>query len=121
MALEQRGGIIQSDFMGQPQIGRNPDCQAKPFEITKRQVFEAYKRVKANRGAAGVDHQSLKGFDKNLSGNLYKLWNRMASGSYHPPPVRRVEIPKGNGASREGFGDTDGIGPDSSDGGKRSD
>jgi RNA-directed DNA polymerase len=100
MVLEQRGGIIQSDFMGQPQGGRNPDCQAKPFEITKRQVFEAYKRVKANRGAAGVDHQSLKKFDENLSGNLYKLWNRMASGSYHPPPVRRVEIPKGNGAVR---------------------
>lgn len=100
MALEQRGGIIQSDFAGQPQNGRNPDCQTKPFEITKRQVYQAYKRVKANRGAAGVDHQSLKDFDGDLSGNLYKLWNRMASGSYHPPAVRRVEIPKANGAVR---------------------
>jgi len=100
MALEQRGDIVRSDFTGQPQGGRNPDYQAKPFEITKRQVYEAYKRVKANRGAAGVDHQSLREFDENLSGNLYKLWNRMASGSYHPPPVRRVEIPKGNGAVR---------------------
>jgi RNA-directed DNA polymerase len=100
MALEQRGDIIQSDSTGQPKGGRNPDCQAKPFEITKRQVYEAYKRVKANRGAAGVDRQSLKEFDENLSGNLYKLWNRMASGSYHPSPVRRVEIPKGTGAVR---------------------
>jgi group II intron reverse transcriptase/maturase len=100
MALEQRGGIIRSDFTGQPQAGRNPDYQAKPFEITKRQVFEAYKRVKADRGGAGVDHQSLRDFDKDLGGNLYKLWNRMASGSYHPPLVRRVEISKGNGAVR---------------------
>jgi group II intron reverse transcriptase/maturase len=100
MALEQRGDIIRSDFAGQPQGGRSPECQAKPFDITKRQVYQAYKRVKANRGAAGADRQSLKDFDKNLSGNLYKLWNRMASGSYHPPPVRRVEIPKANGAVR---------------------
>ena len=100
MALEQRGDIIQSDLTGQPQKGRSPNCQAKPFGITKRQGYEAYKRVKANKGAAGVDHQSLKEFDENLTGNLYKLWNRMASGSYHPPPVRRVEIPKGNGAVR---------------------
>ena len=83
MAPEQRGGIIQSAVTGQPRVGRNPDDQAKPFEITKRQVFEAYKRVKANRGGAGVDRQSLKEFDENLGGNLYKLWNRMASGSYH--------------------------------------
>lgn len=100
MALEQRGDIIRSEGAGQPKYGRSSDRQTKPFEITKRQVYEAYKRVKANRGAAGVDNQSLKEFDSNLSGNLYKLWNRMASGSYHPPPVRRVEIPKANGAVR---------------------
>jgi len=100
MALEPRGDIIRPGVAGQPRRGRNPDAQAKSFEITKRQVFEAYKRVKANRGGAGVDRQSLADFDRNLSGNLYKLWNRMASGSYHPPPVRRVEIPKGNGAVR---------------------
>ena len=100
MVPEQRGGIIQSAVTDQPRVGRNPEGQAKPFEITKQQVFEAYKRVKANRGGAGVDRQSLKEFDENLGGNLYKLWNRMASGSYHPPPVRRVEIPKGNGAVR---------------------
>jgi group II intron reverse transcriptase/maturase len=100
MALEQRGGIIQSGDAGQPKHGRSPDGRTKSFEITKRQVYEAYKRVKANRGAAGVDRQSLEEFDGNLCGNLYKLWNRMASGSYHPPPVRRVEIPKANGAVR---------------------
>ena len=100
MALERRGGIIRSEDAGQPKLGRSPDCQTKSFGITKRQVYEAYKRVKANRGAAGVDRQSIEEFDTNLSGNLYKLWNRMASGSYHPPPVRRVEIPKANGAVR---------------------
>lgn len=74
--------------------------QAKPFCITKRQVWEAYKRVKANKGAAGVDGQSLEEFEQDLEGNLYKLWNRLASGSYFPPPVLRVEIPKGDGRMR---------------------
>jgi RNA-directed DNA polymerase len=74
--------------------------QAKPFCITKRQVWEAYKRVKANKGAAGVDGQTLEEFEQDLEGNLYKLWNRLASGSYFPPPVLRVEIPKGDGRMR---------------------
>lgn len=74
--------------------------QAKPFSITKRQVWEAYKRVKANKGAAGVDGQTIEAFEENLTGNLYKLWNRMASGSYFPSSVRRVEIPKGDGRMR---------------------
>lgn len=74
--------------------------KAKPFAISKRQVWEAWKRVKANRGAAGVDEQSLADFEADLADNLYKLWNRLASGSYFPPPVRRVEIPKRNGGSR---------------------
>ncbi len=73
---------------------------AKPFSISKRDVWDAYKRVKANRGAAGVDGQSIDEFEENLSANLYKLWNRLASGSYFPPPVRRVEIPKGDGRTR---------------------
>jgi RNA-directed DNA polymerase len=71
--------------------------KAKPFSISKRQVWEAYKRVKTNQGAAGVDGQSIVAFEEDLKNNLYKLWNRMASGSYFPPPVRRVEIPKGDG------------------------
>ena len=74
--------------------------KAKPFSISKAIVWEAYQRVKANGGAAGVDRQSIKDFEVNLKGNLYKLWNRMASGSYFPAPVRRVEIPKSGGGTR---------------------
>ena len=74
--------------------------EAKPFLIPKREVWEAFKRVKANQGAAGVDGHSIEDFEANLSGNLYKLWNRMSSGSYFPPPVRRVDIPKANGGTR---------------------
>lgn len=74
--------------------------EAKPFKLPKQLVWKAYQRVKANRGAAGVDGQSLAAFEENLEGNLYKIWNRMASGSYFPPPVRLVEIPKGDGGKR---------------------
>lgn len=74
--------------------------KAKPFSISKTIVWEAYKRVKANAGTAGVDRQSIEAFEKDLTGNLYKLWNRMASGSYFPPPVRRVDIPKSGGGTR---------------------
>ena len=74
--------------------------EAKPFKIPKREVWEAFKRVKANQGAAGVDGQSITEFEANLTGNLYKLWNRMSSGSYFPRPVRRVDLPKSNGRTR---------------------
>jgi RNA-directed DNA polymerase len=74
--------------------------RAKPFDIPKREVWEAYKKVRANQGAAGVDGQSIADFEADLANNLYKLWNRMASGSYFPPPVRRVDIPKGDGKTR---------------------
>lgn len=74
--------------------------QAKPFSIPKREVWEAFKRVKANQGAAGVDGQSIQDFEARLSANLYKLWNRLSSGSYMPPPVRRVDIPKASGGTR---------------------
>ena len=75
--------------------------EAKPFSISKWEVWEAYKRVKANQGAAGVDEESIADFEKNLKGNLYKIWNRMSSGSYFPPPVRTVKIPKANGGERK--------------------
>ena len=75
-------------------------AEAKPFDVPKNLVWEAYKRVKANRGAEGVDGQTLADFEKDLKGNLYKVWNRMSSGSYFPPPVRLVEIPKGGGGIR---------------------
>jgi len=71
--------------------------EAKPFKIPKREVWEAFKCVKANQGAAGVDGQSIAEFEADLEDNLYKLWNRLSSGSYFPPPVRRVEIPKRDG------------------------
>jgi len=74
--------------------------KAKPFCISKWEVWEGYKRVKANQGAAGVDGQSIAEFEEDLKDNLFKIWNRMSSGSYFPPPVRRVDIPKDNGGKR---------------------
>jgi len=73
---------------------------SKPFTIEKRLVYEAYKAVKSNKGAAGVDGQTLEQFEADLKGNLYKIWNRMSSGSYFPPPVRAVPIPKKSGGER---------------------
>src|SRR6201994_1249867 len=72
----------------------------KPFHIVKKRVDEAYKAVRSNRGAAGVDGQTLEQFDEDLGGNLYRIWNRMSSGSYFPPPVRAVSIPKKSGGER---------------------
>ena len=75
--------------------------KAKPFCISKRVVFESYKRVRANQGAAGVDEESIADFDKDLKNNLYKIWNRMSSGSYIPPAVRLVAIAKKGGGQRK--------------------
>lgn len=66
---------------------------AKPYDIAKRTVWDAYQQVRANRGAAGIDDETIADFERDLSKNLYKLWNRMSSGSYFPPPVKQVEIP----------------------------
>ncbi len=74
--------------------------ETKSQNITKRQVWEAYKKVRANRGSAGVDGIDFEKFEANLKNNLYKLWNRLSSGSYMPPPVLRVEIPKSDGGVR---------------------
>ncbi len=100
MEMEQRGQPVQSKNGGQPVDGRNPRVETKPFNIPKWIVFEAFKRVKANKGGYGVDAQSVSDFEQDLSNNLYKLWNRMSSGSYHPPPVMRVEIEKPDGGIR---------------------
>jgi RNA-directed DNA polymerase len=70
----------------------------KPFEIPKQEVWDAWLKVKANGGAPGADGQSIEEFEADLKGNLYKIWNRMSSGSYFPPPVKAVEIPKAHGA-----------------------
>ena len=76
--------------------GQKP--QGKSFEISKQEVWDAWLKVKANKGAPGGDGQSIEDFEADLKGNLYKIWNRMSSGSYFPPPVKAVEIPKAHGA-----------------------
>jgi len=73
---------------------------ARSYDISKQVVWDAYKRVKANRGSAGVDRQSIEDFERGLKDNLYKIWNRMSSGSYFPPEVRTVPIPKKSGGTR---------------------
>ena len=72
----------------------------KPFSIPKPLVYNAWKEVKANKGSAGIDQVSIKDYSQSLSSNLYKLWNRMSSGSYFPHPVKLVKIPKKNGGKR---------------------
>ena len=91
--------------------------EAKPYCISKWEVWEAYKRVKANQGAAGVDEQTIADFERNLKGNLYKVWNRMSSGSYFPPPVRTVKIPESKRWGKE-TGHTDCVGSDRATGGE---
>jgi len=80
--------------------GEEPMNKTKPYEISKYVVLEAFERVKANKGAAGIDGESLEAFEADLKNNLYKIWNRMSSGSYFPPPVKAVEIPKKTGGKR---------------------
>ena len=101
MNVERRDSVKQSAH--QPNCNMQEEAgaeQTKPFSINKWQVAEAYRRVKANAGAAGVDHQTLADFEQNLKGNLYKIWNRLSSGTYMPPPVKAVLIPKKSGGER---------------------
>jgi group II intron reverse transcriptase/maturase len=79
----------------------NGVSSVKPYSIAKSTVWEAYQQAKANRGSAGIDDETIVEFERNLSKNLYKLWNRMSSGSYFPPPVKQVEIPKASGGKRK--------------------
>jgi len=81
-----------------------PESAGKTFAISKRDVWEAYQKVKENQGAPGVDKQTLADFETELQGNLYKIWNRMSSGSYFPPPVRAVDIPKPHGGGTRTLG-----------------
>ena len=76
----------------------------KPFDISKQAVWEAWEKVKANKGAPGVDGVSIAEFEKDQKNNLFKVWNRMSSGSYFPPPVRAVEIPKPHGQGTRTLG-----------------
>lgn len=73
---------------------------AKPFEIPKKLVVQAYREVKAKAGAAGIDRETIEDFERNLKSNLYRIWNRMSSGSYFPPAVKGVSIPKKSGGTR---------------------
>jgi len=84
---------------GRRRVGRSGPTD-KSFDISKQLVWEAYRRVKVNKGAPGVDEQSLAEFESDLKNNLYKIWNRLSSGTYFPPPVRAVEIPKPQGGVR---------------------
>jgi len=99
MELERRGRVIESLSNVNP-IGEERTATAKPFDIPKRLVWNAWRLVRANRGTAGVDEESLEMFERDLKNNLYRLWNRMSSGSYFPPPVREVLIPKKSGGER---------------------
>jgi RNA-directed DNA polymerase len=99
MGRERRGDIVWL-YRGSTREGRNLVDKAKPCSMSKREVWEAYKRVKATQGAAGVDGQSMAECERDVQNNRYKLWNRLASGSYSPPPVRRVDRPKGDGRTR---------------------
>jgi len=79
-------------------------ASGKPFEISKQEVWDAWLKVRENQGAPGVDGQSIAAFEKDLKGNLYKVWNRMSSGTYFPPPVKAVEIPKPHGGGTRVLG-----------------
>lgn len=74
--------------------------KVKPYDICKKIVVEAYQRVKANKGCSGIDGESISKYEGNLKDNLYKLWNRMSSGSYFPPSVKGIDIPKKDGSKR---------------------
>jgi RNA-directed DNA polymerase len=74
--------------------------KTKPYEISKNIVLEAFKKVKENKGAAGIDGETIDAFESDLLNNLHKIWNRMSSGSYFPPPVKAIEIPKKSGGTR---------------------
>jgi len=92
MEPEQRGRVRRLHHRGNWRQEDPVSAADKPFSIDKRLVYEAYKAVRANAGAAGVDGQTIAQFEADLRGNLYKLWNKMSSGAYFPPPVRAVAI-----------------------------
>ncbi len=101
MALERRGSVIRVVFDYQPREWEEFLNATKPFDISKRDVVRAWELVKANKGAAGVDGETIEQFESDLKNNLYKLWNRMSSGSYFPPAVKTVAIPKATGGERK--------------------
>ena len=103
MGVERRAEVVQLelDFTTLGNQGMTNPILTKGIPITKQMVYEAYKKVKRNRGSAGIDNESLEDFDLNLGKNLYKIWNRMSSGSYFPMGVREVSIAKADGKKRK--------------------
>jgi RNA-directed DNA polymerase len=110
MGVERRGRVVRGCVrsINRAVSGRSRvdelKAPGKPFDISKRAVWEAWEKVKANKGASGVDGVSIAEFEKDLKNNLFKVWNRMSSGSYFPPPVRAVEIPKPHGEGTRTLG-----------------
>jgi group II intron reverse transcriptase/maturase len=100
MPLERRRRLKTVERSDQLRHREELGSEAKPYVLDRWEVWEAYLAVKANAGGAGVDGVRMKEFEQDLKSNLYKLWNRLSSGSYFPPPVRRVEIPKASGGTR---------------------
>ncbi len=94
------GACSEAKFVGPTRDGRSSKDKAKPYCISRQEVLKAYRKVKSNKGAAGIDEQTIEDFERDLKNNLYRVWNRMSSGSYFPPPVRTVRIPKANGGER---------------------
>src|SRR4051794_14387877 len=88
------GGVVLSELKS----------TGKSFEISKREVWEAWEKVKRNKGGPGVDGITIEDFEADLRNNLFKIWNRMSSGSYFPPPVKAVEIPKQHGGGTRTLG-----------------
>jgi group II intron reverse transcriptase/maturase len=101
MEAERRDWVIQYHNINQLKKRMNLWNETKSIPISHQMVWEAYKKVRANKGSAGIDNVSIEEFDANRVKYLYKLWNRMASGSYFPPPVKEVEIPKKDGKVRK--------------------
>ncbi len=91
MRLERRGRVTQFHQEDQPRKREESVAETKPFGIPKEAVWKAWLSVKANQGAAGDDEESIASFEQRLKPNLYKIWNRMSSRTYFPPPVRRVQ------------------------------
>ena len=102
MGMERRAEVTQLRLpLTTPKRGRDSGAETKSIPITKQMIWGAFKKVRSNKGAAGIDEETIEWYEKRLQDNLYMLWNRMSSGSYFPPPVLEVEIPKDDGRKRK--------------------
>jgi RNA-directed DNA polymerase len=106
MGVERRAEVTQLrlPLTTSRKRGRGSGAETKSIPIAKRKVWEAYKKVRSNKGAAGIDEETIEMYEERLEDNLYMLWNRMSSGSYFPPPVLEVEIPKDDGRRKRKLG-----------------